>query len=929
MIRQVRCLAMVLLLLASPAAWAADPVQVPDVHAGMVSVGFASQGSLLARRSHQTLVLDTTNVDTIDVSIAHVGEADVLKVLEAGAQVPVPASAQVVVRRTVPATVAPPSGTATGPAKPGQPGRTSIDVLQWLTALQPGLYFVTAQPIAASPAGGQPLPLGHAATMWLMVSNLGIEAFTGTDGLVAQVRLLSETTPAPGVDVALIARNNRELARVRTDADGVARFGADVASGKGDDAPAALYTYGSDGEFTALRLGEPGLLFPPAAATEAASGQRAWILTDKPDYRRGETIHGLVMIRDAANRAQTGGETVQLTDPAGGLIEEWPVTAAPGGLMTFSLQAPDRPNAHLLLRLVANGKALDGAGGISVEAPGADKDKPPAAAAGSRPVDAPPGIVISPGRRLFQRGELANISIQPPADCDVTLAIVDQNIHAVTRQHVGKEGGVAQLPIPADATGGVYVLATAFTPADEATGKPVQRQFGLQWLDVDVGSMRMGVRLDAPETSVAGKNTAVKIALPDLADKTGSFAIVGTDGTSPSQIDPIRYFFDHQPLGIALHDDYADIVGGASQPALPDIAGDLASADTTAQPALVWSEPQAGGVQPVTVDLPIPAAAKDRTIRLSIVASADGRIGFSETGITAKGQPQRPDDKPHAAAAPNVHAVTIKPDGTLMLKPGQAALISAMPVLAPPLRVGAHGEDGGPLPEDELTPLQNAQVNHEDPETLIYDATVAARLGYAPVAQRLDKQIAALAFSQTLAPDQEYEALGSLYQAGDLPLWAQDWIATAPKPGTALASLCRYGVTHADADAIALPAPPRDDDTENDMSLRQQIMQALVAQRIGGLALKAIAASDVMALSRSVQDFTSLDPRDRLGLRALQRGAADGHPLQPEWVAGPKIEGLPPSGLVRAGAKPLTLVSKDARPLHALVLTNWPGKASQ
>jgi hypothetical protein len=90
------------------------------------------------------------------------------------------------------------------------------------------------------------------------------------------------------------------------------------------------------------------------------------------------------------------------------------------------------------------------------------------------------------------------------------------------------------------------------------------------------------------------------------------------------------------------------------------------------------------------------------------------------------------------------------------------------------------------------------------------------------------------------------------------------------------------------------------------------------------------AAADIAALARSVQDFNALDPRTKLGLRALQRTdeSGSGPAILPEWADAPKVTGLAGNNLARAGTKPITLDSKDKRTLHALILSNWPDKAS-
>ena len=54
----------------------------------------------------------------------------------------------------------------------------------------------------------------------MLVSDLGLAAYTGTDGMAVEVRSLAGGKPVAGVAVRLYARNNGELASVTSDADG-------------------------------------------------------------------------------------------------------------------------------------------------------------------------------------------------------------------------------------------------------------------------------------------------------------------------------------------------------------------------------------------------------------------------------------------------------------------------------------------------------------------------------------------------------------------------------------------------------------------------------------------------------------------------------------------------------------------------------------
>jgi hypothetical protein len=105
---------------------------------------------------------------------------------------------------------------------------TAFPVDQALGDLQPGVYVMTAT--AKGPGSDDD---GRLATQWFIVSDMGLTAFSGDDGVHAFVRSLASTDPIGSANVKLIARNNEVLATLKTDANGYARFDGAIARGEG------------------------------------------------------------------------------------------------------------------------------------------------------------------------------------------------------------------------------------------------------------------------------------------------------------------------------------------------------------------------------------------------------------------------------------------------------------------------------------------------------------------------------------------------------------------------------------------------------------------------------------------------------------------------------------------------------------------------
>src|SRR5690606_27073309 len=78
---------------------------------------------------------------------------------------------------------------------------TALPVTDAVGALKPGVYVAIAKPAQKSRE-----EYGAEATQWFIVSDLGLTAFTGDDGVHAFVRSLAAADPSAGVSVKLVAR---------------------------------------------------------------------------------------------------------------------------------------------------------------------------------------------------------------------------------------------------------------------------------------------------------------------------------------------------------------------------------------------------------------------------------------------------------------------------------------------------------------------------------------------------------------------------------------------------------------------------------------------------------------------------------------------------------------------------------------------------
>src|SRR5258705_11618279 len=95
---------------------------------------------------------------------------------------------------------------------------------------------------------------GSLATQWFIVSDLGLTAFSGNDGIHVFVNSLASTDAIAKAEVRLVARNNEILATRKTDQTGHVLFEAGLARGEGGLSPAMLTVSGEETDYAFLSL---------------------------------------------------------------------------------------------------------------------------------------------------------------------------------------------------------------------------------------------------------------------------------------------------------------------------------------------------------------------------------------------------------------------------------------------------------------------------------------------------------------------------------------------------------------------------------------------------------------------------------------------------------------------------------------------------
>src|SRR6516165_2276338 len=180
---------------------------------------------------------------------------------------------------------------------------TAIPLKDMLQERGPGIYLAVAER-----SDLRQDEYAEPATNWVLVSNLGLAAYKGTDGLAVNVRSLADGKPLPNVAVRLYARNNGQLAEATTDTGGIAHIPGGLLRGRGGDEPFVVTAYGPENDFNFLEIGRAAF----DLSDRGVSGRPqpgpidAFLYTDRGIYRPGEPVELVALVRDDKADAISG-----------------------------------------------------------------------------------------------------------------------------------------------------------------------------------------------------------------------------------------------------------------------------------------------------------------------------------------------------------------------------------------------------------------------------------------------------------------------------------------------------------------------------------------------------------------------------------------------------------------------------------------------
>jgi uncharacterized protein YfaS (alpha-2-macroglobulin family) len=302
-------------------------------------VAFVGDSHVLPARGGQGLPLETVNVERVALEIYRLPSRGVARALYDGSVFrDLPEwSTSTLLEETGERVW---SGEMDTPYEPNRQRRSAVPFAEAVPDPEPGLYAVTATIASRPPEHWQDRP-----TQWVLVTDIGLQAFHGDREVMVAARSLETARPLPGVEIALIARNNDVLGTAVTDADGLARLPAGLLKGEGGNSPSHLTATLADGQDSAfLDLGRPALDLADRGigGREAPGPLDAYLYLERGIYRPGETVELMALLRDDRSMAVTGLPlTLKVMRPDGIEVHREVVTPDSGGGAHVQLPTSD------------------------------------------------------------------------------------------------------------------------------------------------------------------------------------------------------------------------------------------------------------------------------------------------------------------------------------------------------------------------------------------------------------------------------------------------------------------------------------------------------------------------------------------------------------------------------------------------------------
>ncbi|WP_413665650.1 MG2 domain-containing protein [Microbulbifer sp. CNSA002] len=182
----------------------------------------------------------------------------------------------------------------------------------------------------------------------------------------------------------------------------------------------------------------------------------------------------------------------------------------------------------------------------------------------------PDTVALSLDKPRYSSGDLAQLTIVPPADGEALVLVESDQLLWSKRLPVEKSGTNIEIPIsPEWDRHDTYISVTALRPADKNERIAPNRAFGLAHLPLDRDPRRLPISLEAPTNALPGSEIEVTISADENSiEQNGSKAWATLAAVDVGVLnitrfktpDPFEAFFGQRRYGVDVRDIYHRII---------------------------------------------------------------------------------------------------------------------------------------------------------------------------------------------------------------------------------------------------------------------------------------------------------------------------------------------------------------------------------
>ncbi len=180
----------------------------------------------------------------------------------------------------------------------------------------------------------------------------------------------------------------------------------------------------------------------------------------------------------------------------------------------------------------------------------------------------PDKLQVVADKETYKAGDVAKISIKPPFDGPILLAIATDRILETRTVDATTAGTAIDLPVSADWGAGAYVLATAYRPSPAEAAHMPSRAIGVAWIPLDPADRSLQIAMDVPAETLPRQTVEIPVTVSGAANVAQAHVTLAavdegilqlTDFATP---DPVNYLFGKRRLGLDVRDLYGNLING-------------------------------------------------------------------------------------------------------------------------------------------------------------------------------------------------------------------------------------------------------------------------------------------------------------------------------------------------------------------------------